>query len=184
MQYAKVYGAQTSLLSPYLVSIETDLSRGLHAFTLVGLPDKAVQEAKEREGAAIESSGFSSPHHQPVRVLVSLAPADLKKEGSIYDLAIALGYLLAEEKIKFDPKDKIILGELALDARLRPIKGALSFALSAKEKGFLEIILPKENAPEAGLVEGLKVVGVENLKEAIEYLQGIKEILGQTCEIV
>jgi magnesium chelatase family protein len=140
------------------------------------LPDKAVQEAKERVATAIDSSGYPSPKHQPVKVLVSLAPADLKKEGSMYDLPIALGYLLADKKIKFSPAEKIILGELSLDGKLRPAKGVISFAIACKEKGIAEIILPKENAAEAGLIRGIRITGVDTLNEAIDYLEGRKEI--------
>ena len=174
---SKVYSAAIVGLDAQIIEVEVDASYGLRHFEIVGLPDKAVEESKERVGAAIASSGFQSPHHQPVRVLVSLAPADLKKEGSLYDLPIALGYLLAAEKIKFNPGDKIFLGELALDGRLRAIKGVLSFALAAREKGFSELILPKENVLEAGLIKGIKVIGAENLKEVIDYLAGEKEIL-------
>jgi magnesium chelatase family protein len=149
----------------------------------VGLPDKAVQEARERVGSAIQSSGFKSPHRQPVRVLVSLAPADLKKEGSLYDLPIALGYLLADKKIRFNPENRIFLGELALDGRLRSIKGVISFAITAKEKGFSELIVPKQNAVEASLIGDIKVIGVENLKEVIDYLLGKKEIIPQKTDI-
>ncbi|HEV7448974.1 MAG TPA: magnesium chelatase domain-containing protein, partial [Candidatus Paceibacterota bacterium] len=92
MQYAKVHGAQTSLLSPYLVSIETDLSRGLHSFTVVGLPDKAVEESRDRVAAAIKHSGFESPKARNQKIVISLAPADLKKEGPMFDLPIALSY--------------------------------------------------------------------------------------------
>jgi len=173
---SRVYSAALVGLDAQIIEVEVDASYGLRHFEIVGLPDKAVQEAKERVGAAIESSGFQSPHHQPLRVLVSLAPADLKKEGAIYDLPIALAYLSAADKLKFNSSNKIILGELALDGRLRPIKGALSFALSCREKGFSELILPKENAMEASFVSGIKVIGVENLKEAISYLKGEKEI--------
>ena len=180
---SRVFSAAVKGLSAQIVEVEVDVSFGLRHFEIVGLPDKAVQEAKERVGAAIESSGFQSPHHQPVRVLVSLAPADLRKEGSIYDLPIALGYLLAAEKIRFNPENKIFLGELALDGRLRPVKGVLSFAMVCQEKGFAEIVLPKENAPEAALIKGIKVVGVENLKETIDYLQGRKEILSQKINL-
>ena len=176
---SKVFSAAVVSLDAQIIEVETDASYGLRHFEIVGLPDKAVEESKERVGAAIESSGFQSPHHQPVRILVSLAPADLKKEGSLYDLPIALGYLLAAEKIKFDPSDKIFLGELALDGRLRAIKGVLSFALASREKGFLELILPKENALEASLIKGIKVIGAENLKEVIDYLVGKKEILAK-----
>jgi len=170
-------------LDAKIIEIEVDASYGLRHFQIVGLADKAVEESKERVGAAIESSGFQSPHHQPIRVLVSLAPADLKKEGSLYDLPIALGFLLSVEKIKFDPKNKIILGELALDGRLRPVKGVISFAILCREKGFSEIILPKENAAEASLIKGIKVIGVQNLRETIDYLEDKKEILTEELDI-
>ncbi len=176
---SKVFSAAIVGLAAQIIEVEVNTSYGLRHFEIVGLPDKAVQESKERVGAAIESSGSQSPHHQPVRVLVSLAPADLKKEGSLYDLPIALGYLLAARKIKFDPGNKIFLGELALDGSLRQVKGSLSFTTAAREKGFTEIILPKQNAAEAGLIKEAKVIGVENLKETIDYLEGRKKILPQ-----
>jgi len=115
--------------------------------------------------------------------LVSLAPADLRKEGSLYDLPIALGYLLADEKISFSPENKIFVGELALDGKLRPIKGALSFAVACREKGIQELILPKENALEAGLISEVKVIGVDNLKEVIDYLQGKEGISPQKTNL-
>ncbi len=180
---AKVYSAAIVGLEAQLIEVEVKTSYGLRRFEIVGLPDKAVEESKERVASAIESSGFEGPHHQPLRVLVSLAPADIKKEGSIYDLPIALGYLLSTRKIEFDPRGKIFLGELALDGRLRPIKGVLSFASMAKERGFLEIILPKENAIEASLVKGIKVVGIESLSEGLEYLKGNKAILPPEIKI-
>ncbi|OIP74717.1 MAG: hypothetical protein AUK06_03120 [Parcubacteria group bacterium CG2_30_36_18] len=176
---SKVFSAAVVGLDAQLIEVEVDASYGLRHFEIVGLPDKAVEESKERVGAAIESSGFQSPHHQPVRVLVSLAPADLKKEGSFYDLPIALGYLLADNKTSFSPGNRIFIGELALDGRLRPIKGVISFATACQEKGFSELILPKENAAEAGLIKGIKVIGAETLKETIDYLEGKKEILPQ-----
>jgi magnesium chelatase family protein len=176
---SKVFSAAIVGLDAQIVEVEVDASYGLRHFEIVGLPDKAVEESKERVGAAIESSGFQSPHHQPVRILVSLAPADLKKEGSLYDLPIALGYLLAAEKINFSPENKVFIGELALDGRLRPIKGVLSFALACREKKIQEIILPKENVLEASLIKGIKVIGAENLKEVIDYLEGKKEILAK-----
>lgn len=174
---SKVFSAAISGLDAQLIEVEVEATYGLKRFEIVGLPDKAVQEAKERVSAAVDSSGYPSPHHQPVKVLVSLAPADLKKEGSLYDLPIALGFLLAYKKIKFDPSDKIILGELALDGKLRPAKGVISFAIACKEKGIGEIVLPKENAAEASLIKGIKAVGVSSLLEAILYLEGKKEIL-------
>ncbi len=174
---SKVFSGAVFGLKAQIIEVETETSFGLRSFNIVGLPDKAVQEAKERVASALENSGFLSPHSQPIKVLVSLAPADLKKEGSIYDLPIALGYLLAEKKINFDSSKRLFLGELALDGRLRPIKGALSFAILGKEKGFSEIILPKENALEAGLIEGIKVIGVRDLRETINYLEGKIKIL-------
>src|SRR3989338_5398358 len=104
MQYAKVYGAETVLLSPHIISVETDLSRGLHAFTLVGLPYKAVEEGRDRVAAAIKHAGFESPKQRNQKIVISLAPADLKKEGPMFDLPIALSYLLAAGDIKFDPQ--------------------------------------------------------------------------------
>ncbi|MDD5145449.1 MAG: YifB family Mg chelatase-like AAA ATPase [Candidatus Pacebacteria bacterium] len=169
---SKVFSAAVVGLDAQIIEVETDVSYGLPVFAIVGLPDKAVQEARERVSSAIKSSGFKSPHSTPVRVLVSLAPADLKKEGALYDLPIALAYLAASKQTKFGFEKRMFLGELALDGNLRPVKGALSFALSAKEKNFEEIILPKENAPEAALIKGIKVIPVGNLKETVFYLEG------------
>ena len=173
---SKVFSAAIIGLDAQIIEVEADVSYGLRSFTIVGLPDKAVEEATERVGAVIKSIKFSPPHHQPLRVLVNLAPADLKKEGSLYDLPIALSFLLVSKQIKFNSENKIFIGELALDSKLRPTKGVLSISLMAKEKGFSEIILPKENAPEAALVKGLKIIGVENLKEVVDYLEGKKLI--------
>jgi len=175
----RIFSAGSLGLETKVIEIEIETSFGLRHFEIVGLPDKAVQESKERIGVAIENSGFKPPHKKPQRVLVSLAPADLKKEGSLYDLPIALGYLLAEKEIKFNPQRKLILGELGLDGKLRPIKGAVLFSILTKEKGFSEIILPKENEIEASLIKGIKIVGVNSLKEAVEYLEGKREIKKQ-----
>lgn len=170
MSYAKVHSAQASLLKPYIVDVEADLSRGLNSFSIVGLGDKAVDEAKDRISAAVKNSGFESPKSKNHKVVISLAPAEVKKEGSGLDVAIALSYLLASGDILFDPKDKIFLGELSLDGSLRSVKGALAFARKAKEKGFREIYLPLENAPEAALVEGVSVFGAETLQEIINHI--------------
>jgi magnesium chelatase family protein len=180
---SKVFSAAIIGLDAQPIEVEADVSYGLPVFNIVGLPDKAVQESKERVSSAIKSSHLKSPHQQPVRVLVSLAPADLKKEGALYDLPIALSFLAASKQINFDFNNKIFLGELALDGKLRPIKGALSFALSCAKNNFTEIILPKENAQEAALVKGLKVIGIESLKEAIGYLEGKIDISPQQTEI-
>ena len=148
----KIYSAANIGLDAQIIEIETDVSFGLHSFNIVGLPDKAIQESKERIGAALKSSGFSSPHSEPEKVLVNLAPADLKKEGSLYDLAIAVGYLAASKQLIFLNQDKLFIGELGLDGGLKPVKGVLSFALEAKKQNFSEIILPEQNANELSLI--------------------------------
>lgn len=170
MSYAKVYSAQASLLKPYIVDVEADLSRGLNSFSIVGLGDKAVEEAKDRISAAVKNTGFESPKSKNHKVVISLAPAEVKKEGSGLDTAIALSYLLASGDISFDPEQKIFLGELSLDGHLRPIRGGLAFARKAKEAGFREIYLPIQNAPEAALVEGIAVFGAETLGEIINHI--------------
>lgn len=174
---AKVYSAAIVGLEAKMVEVEVSVSYGLRSFNIVGLPDKAVEESKERIAAAIKNSKLQHPYKEPTRILVNLAPADLKKEGSLYDLPIALGFLVGSKQLSFNPEDKIFLGELSLDGRLRPIRGALSVATLAKKKGIKEIILPQSNAPEAGLVQGIKVIGVTSLRETFLYLRGQKEIL-------
>lgn len=170
MSFAKVYSAQVNLLSGVIVTIEVDISRGLHSFSIVGLPDKAVDESKDRVSGAIKNSGFQSPKAKNQKIIVSLSPADLKKEGPFFDLAIALSYMLAAGDVKFNSEKKIFLGELGLDGTLRRIRGALPLAQEAKRLGFEEIYLPKENAVEAALVEGITVFGAESLREVVEHL--------------
>jgi len=170
MQYARVYGAQTSLLSPYIVSIETDLSRGLHAFTVVGLPDKAVEESRDRVAAAIKHSGFESPKSRNQKIVISLAPADLKKEGPMFDLPIALSYLAASDDIRFDPEPYLFIGELSLDGQLRGVRGILPLVAEAKKQGKRAIFVPKENEEEAALVPGIEVYGANSLEEVIAHV--------------
>src|SRR3972149_10982641 len=145
MAFAKVYSAQTYLLKGQIVTVEVDTFRGLNAFSIVGLPDKAVDEARDRVGSAIKNSGFTSPKSVNQKTIVSLAPAEIKKEGSFFDLAIALGYLLCIGEIKFNPEDKIFLGELSLSGELKAVRGILPLVLMAKDGGFEEIYLPEEN---------------------------------------
>ena len=173
---AKVFSAALLGIEGIIVEVEVKTSFGLRSFEIVGLPDKAVEESKARVSVAIESSGYENPLSKPIKILVSLAPADLKKEGSVYDLPIALGFLLAEKIINFNPKEKLIVGELSLDGRIRKIKGAISFALLAKKLGYKEIILPRENLNEVRMVQGIKIVAKSYLKEVIDYLEnGEKE---------
>ncbi|HHE67627.1 MAG TPA: ATP-binding protein, partial [Candidatus Parcubacteria bacterium] len=173
---SRIYSAGLLGLEARIIEIEVDASYGMRHFNIVGLPDKAIEESKERIGSALQNSGFLSPQKRPIRVLVSLAPADLKKEGSLYDLPIALACLLSTQQASFETEKKLFLGELNLQGKLRPIKGVLSAALLAKKENFQEIILPKENAKEACLVKGLKITPLENLREAVDYLEKRKEI--------
>ncbi len=177
MAFAKVYSAQVNLLAGQIVTIETDLSKGLHTFSIVGLPDKAVDESRDRVSSAIKNSGFKSPKAKNQKIIVSLSPADLKKEGPFFDLAIALSYMLASNYLKFAPEKKIFLGELGLDGALRPVRGTLPLVLEAKRRGFAEIFLPKENAAEAALVEGIKIFGAESLKEVTAHIDESKNNL-------
>jgi len=175
---SKVFSGAINGLDAQLVEVEVDVAQGLRSFSIVGLPDKAVKESEDRVDSAIKSSKLLSPHARTFKVLVNLAPADLKKEGSIYDLPIALAFLIESKQTNFKSGDKIFLGELSLDGKLRPLKGALSFALMAKKYGFKEIILPKQNAREASLISDIKIIGVESLLETLAYVEGTKEILG------
>jgi magnesium chelatase family protein len=171
MSFARIYSAQTHLLKGKIVTVEIDITKNtLHSFTLVGLPDKAVDESKDRMSSALKNSGFNSPKNQNQKIVISLSPADLKKEGPYFDLSIALAYLLSADEINFDPEGKIFLGELSLNGELRSIKGALPLTQEAKKMGFKEIYLPIENAEEAALVEDITIYGIKNLKEVINHL--------------
>ncbi len=155
------------------VLVETSISQGLPSFTIVGLGDIAIQEAKERVRAAIKNSGFTFP---PNRLTVNLAPADVKKEGSAYDLPIALGILSSFKKIKINSEEKLFIGELALDGTLRPVSGILATALFAKKNNIKEVFLPESNQKEASLVKGLKIFPVNSLKELFEHFEGKKRL--------
>ena len=152
-----------------MVEVETDLFPMLPVFAIVGLPDSAVKEAKERVQSAIKNSGFVFPHK---KITINLAPADIKKEGSAFDLPIAVGILAATGQVaREDFQEYVMLGELSLDGSLRPIRGALSMAISASQNGLKGIILPRENAEEAATACGVKVYPVEHLKQAVEFLE-------------
>ncbi|OGG46896.1 magnesium chelatase [Candidatus Kaiserbacteria bacterium RIFCSPHIGHO2_01_FULL_49_13] len=172
--FAKVWSAQPTLLGAKIVAVETDLSKGLHAFSIVGLPDKAVEESKDRLSAAIKNSGFKSPKNKNQKVVISLAPADQKKEGPLFDLPMALSYLLAAGDISFNPKEKIFLGELSLDGDVRAVRGVLPSVVEAQKKGFLEAFVPVDNAREAALVEGITIFPVATLKQILEHLNDRK----------
>lgn len=173
---AKILSAATVGLKSELIEVEIDtVSAGLHQFNIVGLPDAAVKESRDRVGAAIRNGKFKPPH-QCGRITVNLAPADLKKEGPVYDLPMALGFLLATRQISFDHKNKLFLGELSLDGQVRPVKGVLPMAILAKEIGITEIFVPRENAPEAAIINEISVIPVNNLSELISHLKREKMI--------
>jgi len=177
---SKVLSAATYGIDAYVVEVEVDLSSGLPQFTTVGLPEGAVKESKDRVFAAIKNAGYKFPSK---RITVNLAPADIKKEGSSFDLPIAVGILAATAVVRSSRlKDVIILGELSLDGSLRPIKGAISIAIAAKERGFEGIILPRANGPEAAIVEGINVYSADNLIQVAQFLNGEAEIEPQTVD--
>lgn len=170
---AKTYGSAVYGVDAYKITVEVNVGQGTKFF-MVGLPDSAVKESEQRVESAIKHFGYRMPRQ---KVVVNLAPADIRKEGSAYDLPIALGILKASEQIiAEDLENYVIMGELALDGELRPIKGALPIAIEARKNGFKGFILPKENATEAAIVDGLDIIGVENIKEAIEHLESVEII--------
>lgn len=168
---SKVLSAATIGLDAALVEVESDISSGLPGFVVVGLPDTAVQESRERVRAAIKNSGFIFPR---TKVAVNLAPADIKKAGPSYDLPIAVSLLhsLGDLKPRSEADKEIFIGELALDGLLRPVNGALSIATMARANKIETIYLPEENAAEAGLVPGLKIIPSRNLASLVAHLRG------------
>lgn len=174
--FARVFSAQPALPQAAPVSIECDIVKGLHAFTIVGLPDKSVEEAKDRLASAIKNSGLESPKRSNKKIVLSLAPAGLKKEGAVFDLPMALSFLLASEQVKFDPAGKLFAGELALDGEIRPIRGALSIASLTKTEGFTDLYVPRENADEAALISDLNVHALDDLEETLEMLRSQSQI--------
>lgn len=176
MKYSKVFSGQNIFLSAQIVTIETDIANGLHSFSIVGLGDKAVDEARDRVSAAIKNIGYVSPKQKNQKVVVSLAPADTKKEGSIFDLAIAIGYLIASGDLNIKQKRTLYIGELSLDGDLRKIHGVLPIVQKAKLSGFDEIIVPKQNAEEAAIIKDINIFGASNLNEVIEHISDRKQI--------
>lgn len=171
--FSKVFSSATYGIDAYIIEVETHSDKQVPAFAIVGLPDNAVKESRDRVMAAIKNSGFEFPLR---RITVNLAPADIKKEGSAFDLPIAIGVLNASDKIECISLDEyIILGELSLDGTLRRVKGALPIAFEAKKAGYKKIILPADSAKEASIVEGIDVYGLHSLTEVIQLLTGEAE---------
>ncbi len=161
-------------LDGYAVSVEVDINNGLPTFELVGLPDNAVRESRERVRSAIRNSGFSFPHR---RLIINLAPADVRKEGTLYDLPIALGILAATEQLDADTVQSFVcIGELSLNGDIRPVNGILPMAIDALMRGHKKLLLSRENAMEASYIEGMDVYAVDNLKQVVEFLSGTSDI--------
>ncbi len=161
-------------IDAYTVVIEVDASRGLPSYSLVGLPDTAVKEGKERIFSAIKNSSYSLP---PLRIVINLAPADVRKEGSAYDLPIALALMKSAGAIAFEENERTaFLGELSLDGSLRPIRGILPMAIGAREQGYTEILVPADNAKEAAVAQGLRIIPIKTLSDAVKHLTSEKSL--------
>ena len=161
-------------LDGYKVDVEIDVSKGLPNYEIVGLPDTAIKESKERVSSAIKNSGFNNHNH---KVIINLAPASTKKEGPIYDVAIAIGILIASKQIEpVDFKDYVCLGELSLDGQIRKINGILPTLISARENGFTKFIIPFENSKEASYIEGINIYPVKSLGELTRFVEGKESI--------
>lgn len=162
----KTYGSSVYGVNAQLITVEVNVDKGV-GYQLVGMPDMAIKESAHRISAALKNCGYKMPGK---KITVNMAPADLRKEGSAYDLTIAMGILAASEQIKGDHLDQyLIMGELSLDGSLQPIKGVLPIAIQAREDGFKGFFLPKQNAKEAAIVNDLEVYGVDNIKEVIDF---------------
>ena len=171
---AKVDSCSLAGLDGFIVEVEVDIAYGLPVFNIVGLPEISIRESKERVKTAIKNCGYTFPME---RLVVNLAPADIKKEGTGLDLPIAIGILVASEVIPFDKvKEYLIAGELSLNGKIKPVKAVLSYALTAKEKGYKGIIIPFENADEAAMVEGIDVLPVNNLSQIVDFFTGFTNI--------
>ncbi len=173
--FSEVVSAALLGVDAYLVKVESHLENGVNPpFNVVGLPDSAVKESRERVSAAIKNSGFVFPNR---KITVNLAPADIRKEGSAFDLPMAVGILIASGQLAHvDPEKTVLLGELALDGKIRPMRGALPIANSLKGTKHRQLVVPEENASEAAMIEGIDVYSVTTLRDAVDFLNGDKAI--------
>jgi len=169
----KTYGSAVYGIDATVITVETNIGQGAF-YMIVGLPDNAVRESQQRIEAALKNNGYKIPRKG---ITINMAPADIRKEGSAYDLTIAIGILAASEQISASRiEDYLIMGELSLDGGLQPLKGVLPIAIKAREAKFKGIILPEQNAREAAIVNNLEVLGVDNIKNVIDFLDGKIEL--------
>jgi len=179
---ARVRSGAVVGIDAVMVDVEVDMTVGLPYFNVVGLPDGAVKESKVRVVSALKNSGFELPHK---RITVNLAPADLKKEGAAFELPVALGVLAAAKQLEQEAiQPYVFAGELSLDGAIRPIRGVLSLAIAARDRGFRGIVVPTANAPEAALVDRIEVIAVNTLRQAVDHLKGQAPIAAFTRERV
>ena len=181
--HAKILSATTVGVNAHLVEVEVDLSFGLIKFSIVGLPDTVIKESSFRILTALKNSGFRIP---PKKIIVNLAPADLKKVGTLFDLPIAVGILLAANELKIADSfahETLFLGELSLDGSIRPIKGALPIAYDALQLGKKRVIVPQANAQEAALIKDMQVIGVDHIVDLVAYLRNEKPITPTTTDL-
>ena len=176
MSIAKAYSAQLLGLHSEIISIEVDISNGLNAFSVVGLGDRAVEEAKDRIAAAIKNSGYISPKQKNQKVVISLAPADIRKEGPSFDLPMAIAYLAAAGEIGLDPDGKLFLGELSLEGNVRKVSGLLPILCQAPSHGYTQAFIPDGNKKEASLARGIAIYPVSSLQDIISHLMHHKNI--------
>lgn len=169
----KIFGSAVFGVEATTITVEVNMDKGI-GYHLVGLPDNAIKESSYRIAAALKNNGYAMPGK---KITINMAPADLRKEGSAYDLTLAIGILVASNQIKSEEVDRyIIMGELSLDGSLQPIRGALPIAIKAREEGFKGFFLPKQNVKEAAIVDGIDAYGVENLQEVIGFFEGKRTI--------
>jgi magnesium chelatase family protein len=177
MAYSKVHSAQPGAMKATLISVETDVSVGIYNFMIVGLPGKEVDESKDRVAAAIKNSDLPSPKSENRKIVTSLSPAHVRKEGSHFDLAVALSYLKAVGYAEFDEQSKLFIGELSLSGDVLPVSGVLSIARLAKESGITQLFVPEKNKDEAALVDGIIVYPVASLAQIIKHLNNKEKIM-------
>ena len=178
---AKVLSSAVIGIDAFLVEVEVDITSGLPTFTTVGLPEASVKESKERVKSAINNSGYTFPDD---RITVNLAPAHIKKEGTGFDLPIALGILAATQIISQSIISKyLVLGELSLDGRIKPVKGSLPMAIAAKNARYEGIIVPYDNGREASVVEGITVLPAKTLSQLVSFFRGFSKIKPEKTDI-
>ena len=178
---AKVLSSTLLGVEACLIEVEVDLANGLPTFTTVGLPDASIRESRDRVKAAMANSGFSFPLK---RITVNLAPAHLRKEGTAFDLPIALGILQAAGYITSDTlQHYVVVGELSLDGRVKAVAGAMPMALAVRQENLAGLLVPSENAPEAAVIDGVPVFGVATLAQAIGFFNGTEALTPTVCEV-